>query len=154
MRDGISTLGIMRKPLAIFPLLLLLSGCRDSDVTSSPNYNFSSFSGTEWKTKVKVAVADIEGKTCLIAPISFDQKDPHYTPAGRCKVIAVLPVGSRIRIGRLMKDNTGWGGVRVTATLEDGSFSQRTVYVAPQLLAENVFYSHSWGVDTNMLEKP
>jgi hypothetical protein len=146
----------MRKPLAIFPLLLLLSGCRDSDVTSSPNYNFSLFSGTEWKTKVKVAVADTGEGICLIA----DPTDAHYRPIADCTVMSVLPVGSRIRIERLMKDNGDWGGVRVTATLEDTPFSQKTVYVERQLLATNVFiwtgwsFSTNWGVNTNILEKP
>jgi hypothetical protein len=109
----------MRKSLAIFPLLLLLIGCRDSDVTSSPDYNFSSFSGTEWKTRVKVAVADIRGEIYLIAPDSFDPTDAHYRPIASCTVMSVLPVGSRIRIERLMKNNGDWGGVRVTAVVED-----------------------------------
>ena len=146
----------MRKPLAIFPLLLLLSGCRDSDVTSSPDYNFSSFSGTEWKTRVKVAVADTGEGIYLIA----DPTDAHYRPIADCTVMSVLPAGSRIRIERLMKDNGDWGGVRVTATLEDTPFSQKTVYVERQLLATNVFiwtgwsFSTNWGVNTNILEKP
>jgi hypothetical protein len=150
----------MRKSLAIFPLLFLLGGCRDSDVTSSPDYNFSSFSGTEWKTRVKVAVADTSGGIYLIAPESFDPTDAHYRPMADCTVMSVLPVGSRIRIERLMKDNGDWGGVLVSATLEDTPFSQKTVYVERQLLAKNVFiwtgwsYSTNWGVNTNILEKP
>ena len=150
----------MRKSLALFPLLLLLSGCRDSDVTSSPDYNFLSFSGTEWKTKVKVAVADIRGEIYLIAPDSFDPTDVHYRPIAGCTVKSVLPIGSRIRIERLMKDNGDWGGVLVTATLDDSPVSQRTIYVERELLAKNVFiwagwsYSTNWDINTNILEKP
>jgi hypothetical protein len=145
--------------MTVFPLL---SGCSDSDVTSSYLYNFSSFSGTEWKTKIKVAVAEIDGRGLfLIAPDSFDPTDTHYRPIAGCKLISVEPVGSRIRIARLMKDNGDWGGVRVTATLEDGSASPRTVYVERELLARNRFLydgvtspSTNWDVNTNIFEKP
>lgn len=74
-------------------------------------------------------------------------------------MLSVLPVGSRIRIEHLMKDNGDWGGVQVTATLEDGPNLQSTVYVERELLAKNVFiwtgwsYSTNWGVNTNILEK-
>ena len=57
----------------------------DIDVTSSPEYNFSSFSGTVWKTKVKTALA--EGKRYtgapeirLLAPHRFDPTEPRYIP--------------------------------------------------------------------------
>jgi hypothetical protein len=67
--------------LVLMTVLPLLGGCSDSDVTSSYPYNFSSFSGTEWKTRVKVAVAQIHGSGFyLIAPDSFDPTDPHYRP--------------------------------------------------------------------------
>jgi hypothetical protein len=154
----------MRKSLAIFAAILLLSGCRESDVTSSSQYNFSLFSGTEWKTKVKVAVAEIKqggaGELCLIAPDSFDTTDAHYRPIAGCTVMSVLPVGSRIRIGHLMQNNGDWGGVRVTATVEDSPFSERTVYVERELLAKNTFIwngwssSTNWDVNTNILERP
>jgi hypothetical protein len=166
------TLSIMRKSpsvrwwfisaLVLITVLPLLSGCSDSDVTSSYPYNFSSFSGTEWKTKVKVALAEIDGTGLyLIAPDSFDPTDPHYRPIAGCKLISVQPVGSRIRIASLMKDNGDWGGVQVTATLEDGSTSPRTVYVERELLAKNCFLydwvtspSTNWDVNTNIFEKP
>ena len=147
--------------LLLMAILTLVRSCSDSDITSSDRYNFSSFSGTEWKTKLKVAVAEIDGIVYLIAPDSFDPTNAHYRPVAGCKLISVEPVGSRIRIARLMKDNGDWGGVRVTATLEDGSASPRTIYVERTLLAKNCFLydwvtspSTNWDVNTNIFEKP
>jgi hypothetical protein len=100
----------------------------DTDVTSSPEYNFRSFAGTVWKTKVKVALADLKAYTgehhiTLLTPENFDPAHPRYRPPPYMeKVIAVLPIGTHLRIERLMKDNGNWGGVRVTALLEDGVF--------------------------------
>jgi hypothetical protein len=54
-----------------------------------------------------------------------------------------------------MRDNGNWGGVRVTASLEDG----KVAYLLPELLAKNRFIwqgwsdSKDWGVDPDMLEK-
>lgn len=158
----------MRKSLTVFAILvavaaLLSSGCSDSDVTLSSKYNFSSLSGTEWKTKVKIAVAKIkQGSTqiCLIAPDSFDTNEPNYRPIAGCTVISVLPVGSRIRIGRLMQDNVDWGGVRVTAVVEDNSASHETIYVEPALLLNNRYLSYggdspstNWIMNPDFFEK-
>jgi hypothetical protein len=108
MRNSSSKFSVLVAMIA-----LLSSGCSDSDVTSSPRYNFSSFSGTEWKTKVGVAVAKIKqggpGQIYLIPPDSFDTNDAHYRPIAGCTVISVLPIGSRIRIEHLMQDNVGVG---------------------------------------------
>lgn len=138
---------------------LLLAGCRppDTDVSSSPSYNFSSFTNTAWKTKSNVALADLEQYTgrhalTLVAPQTFDPATPQFHPLNM-RVISVLPVGTRLRIGRLMEDNGNWGGVRVTAILNDG----REVNIDEQLLAKNQYFfnSHStnWGVNPEMLEK-
>lgn len=145
-------------------MILLLNGCGrrpDTDVTSSPKYNFSSFAGTVWKTKVKVALADLEAYTgehhiTLLAPDAFDPTHPKYRPPPNMeKMIAVLPVGTRLRIERLMQDNGDWGGVRITASLE----GERDVYLDRSLLAKNRFIrpgdsdSKEWGVDPDLLEK-
>lgn len=157
------SLGIMRNSSSIFFVLaaliaMLSSGCRDSDETLSPRYNFSSFSGTEWKTKVGIAVAEIkQGKTmvCLIPPDSFDTNNPDYRPIAGCTVLSVLPVGSRIRIARLMQDNVDWGGVRVTAVVEDSSVSHWTVYLDPGLLLNNSYLSYGGSSSsTNWIMKP
>ncbi|SRR5258708_6447240 len=132
----------------------------DTDVTSSPDYNFSSFAGTVWKTKVKVGLADLKrytGRhdTALLAPEDFDPTDPKYRPPVDMQLIAVLPVGTRVRIERLMKDNGIAGLLWVTASLDDG----KVVYLSDYLLAKNRFIwegssdSTNWGVDPDMLEK-
>src|SRR5579871_4060351 len=118
----------------------------DSDVTTSAKYNFSSFSGTIWKTKVKVALADVKAYSgkwnpSLLVSKHFDQTDPDYTPGGDRKVIAVIPVGTRVRMERLMKDNGVWGGLWVIGSLEDGTNSQKTVFLDEALLADNRFIS-------------
>src|SRR5207249_4374129 len=116
----------------------------DTDVTSSPEYNFKSFAGTVWKTKVEVALADLEQYTRkhdlnLLIPMHFDPTHPKYTPAHDMQIIAVLPVGTRVRIDRLIKDNGEWGGVRVAAKLEDRTYSEETVFLEDMLLAKNQF---------------
>jgi hypothetical protein len=139
----------------------ILNSRSDSDVTSSPKYNFSSFAGTVWKTKAKVALADLKqytGRhaTTMLPPDCFDPTHPKYKPPPHLeKVITVLPVGTRLRIEGLMKDNGNWGGVRVTASLDDGTI----VNLERGLLAKNGFIfrgsseSKEWGVDPDLLEK-
>jgi hypothetical protein len=137
----------------------------DTDVTSSSYYNFSSFAGTVWKTKVKTALA--EGKRYtgapeikLLAPHRFDQTDPNYRPLHEnTKIITVLPIGTRLRIERLMKDNGAWGGVNVIATLEERTNAQRIVFLDASMLASNQYLgneagnkSTNWGVNPEMLE--
>jgi len=133
----------------------ILNSRPDTDVTSSPEYNFTTFAGTVWKTKVKVGLADITSykgrhEITLGAPESFDEADTKYT-----KLIDVLPVGTRLRIERLMQDNGSLGGVQVTASLEDG----KVVYVLRELLAKNRFISpgwsdsRNWGMNPDMFEK-
>jgi hypothetical protein len=136
-----------------------------NDVTSSPRYNFSSFAGTTWKTKVNVAIADIKNyrghhELSLLVPKHFDIKDPEYTPGDDCKIIAVMPVGTHLRIERLMQDNGGeWGGVKVLAIIQDGTNSRKTVFLDEELLAKNSFItsgdspSTAWDVNPEMLEK-
>ncbi len=172
---------------AIFEIMMpvmvasLLSGCGpngrdamfkrrpDTDVTSSPEYNFKSFSGTVWKTKVKVALGDIKAYTgehhiTLLTPRAFDPTHPEYTPPPCLeKMIAVLPVGTRVRIERLIKDNGMAGLLYVTASLDDGATASlehgKVLYLSNYFLAKNRFIwegssdSKEWGVDLDLLEK-
>ncbi len=148
-------------PLA--PVKKLYKPSPDTDVTASPKYNFAPFSGTIWKTKLKTAVA--EGKrytgapeTSLIVPSRFDPTDPNYRPVPGIKIIAVIPEGTRLRIERLMKDNGASGSVQVTATVEDGTNTQRTVFLDGRLLLNNMYLlfemtkSTNWGVNPEFLE--
>lgn len=74
------------------------------------------------------------------------------------KIVSVLPAGTRLRIRRLMQDNGAWGGVQVTAAVEDGTNAQRTVFLDNALLAPNKYIlgptNTSWSVNPEMLEKP
>jgi hypothetical protein len=148
----------------------LLSGCgrpADTDVTSSPEYNFQSFAGSLWKTKVKTALADMKYRgnheITLLPPDCFDPTHPRYkSPTGMEKVVAELPVGTRVRIERLTKDNGNWGGVQVTVSLIDTATSLghgEIIYLERGLLAKNRFIfqgsseSKEWGVAPDLLEK-
>jgi hypothetical protein len=154
--------------------LLSLSGCGnpaeqsvkklfrpspDQDVTTSSTYNFAPFAGTVWKTKVKTAVADIKcytgaTDTKLLAPLRFDPADPQYTPIRDLKIIAQMPVGTRLRITRLMKDQGAGGNVEVEAVVLDGLNADRTVYVDWALLfnPRGSGPNLTWGANADMLE--
>lgn len=141
----------------------------DTDVTLLPKYNFQAFAGTVWKTKVKVALADMEvyhgeHRVYLLPPFAFDRTHPDYrTPPCLEKVIVELPVGTRVRIERLTKDNGMAGYVQVTISLVDGnafeSGSGKVVFIDQNLLVTNQFLSpvgsnsKDWAVDPSMLEK-
>lgn len=155
------------KTIAILLLAMALSitGCRrppDTDVSASPYYNFSSFTNTVWKTKGKVALTDTKQYTgrhalTLFPSKIFDPTQPGYNSVDlvNIRLIAELPVGTRVRIGRLMEDNGNWGGVRVKGVLDDG----REVVIDDMLLSKNKFLnttltspSTNWGVAPDMLE--
>jgi hypothetical protein len=159
---GFALLLLILNPAAL--VVMLIDSQRDTDVTMSSGYNFSSFSGTVWKTKVKTAV--IYSKTFyenipgLFPPDTFDPADSNYRPIPRMKIITTLPAGARLHIGRLMKDNGEWGGVWVTASME-GLTNQDHLYLDPIFLTNNRFLmygslssSTNWTVNTNLLEKP
>lgn len=71
----------------------------------------------------------------------------------------MLPVGTRLRISRLLLDNGDWGGVRVTATLENGTYSDYTIYLDRTLLEKNHFVwtgrysSTNWACEPEIMEK-
>ncbi len=160
--------------------LLLLSGCGDSpesivkkklfsptpekDVTTSPEYNFSPFAGTVWKTKTKTAIAETKGYTgarkfSLLPPDCFDPTDPDFTTIPDMKLISVLPPGTHLRFTRLLQDQGAWGGFIVEANVEDGTNAPKAVYVSSFFLT-NVWWASkgptsntNWGVNPDMLEK-
>lgn len=149
-------------PLA--PVKKLYKPSPDTDVTASPEFNFASFSGSVWKTKVETAVADLKRytgapQTNLLPPDGFDSKHPRYNPPSNMKLVAILPVGTRVRITRLMKDNGAWGGVRVTANVEAGTNAPVTVFLDKIFLADNIHVnrgpttSTNWGVNPDLLEE-
>ena len=132
----------------------------DSIVTSTQKYNFQSFSGTTWKTKTKTQLAGLKSykgviHVTLLPPDCFDSKHSNYRRlANVVKVHNEFPTGTRIRIDRLLKDNGKWGGVWVTACLDDG----QSIYVESSFLEENAFLfpgsdSLDWKVNPTLLEK-
>jgi len=136
----------------------------DTDITSSPHYNFSSFAGTVWKTKVKGGLADLKHYTgehalALLVPEHFDPADPDYTPAPYMQLITVLSAGTNVRIERLIQDNGIGSDLMVQATLLDGTNAQHTIYLDDLFLAKNLFLwpgssiSTNWDVNPDMLEK-
>lgn len=143
-----------------------LAGCKqkDSDVTASAGYGFSTLAGSVWRAKTPVGLCVISDgdnldRTYLFAPKSFEPTHPTYTPPHGMKVQAVLPVGTRVRLDRLMKDNGSWGGVRVTGTVVDGLHAGKAVWIGRDLLLENVFTSPGleprtkvWAVAPEILE--
>ncbi len=145
---------------------LFLGGCRQSpeDVTRSPHYNFSSFAGTVWKTRVKVALAEVPvyngaHQLTLLSREEFDPTDPKYTgTANQYRIISMLPAGARIRIGRLLFDTGEGSQLWVTASLDSGTYYRKTVYVTRRLLARNIFLERdpslprTWGVNAKYLE--
>src|SRR5690242_16072606 len=79
--------------------LVLLAGCGnpaevavkglfrpspDKDVTTDPNYNFSAFTNTVWKTRTKTAIVDAKRYTgahdiALMPPEFFDPTHSNYS---------------------------------------------------------------------------
>jgi hypothetical protein len=144
--------------LSIAPVIFI-AGCGPSDVSGSPEYGFSSFSGTVWKTKVKLAIGESSGTKYILAPRNFDPSNPEYIPRVNSRVLFTIPAGTEVRIDRLLKDNGESGGVWVTATVVDGTKPPFTVRVDNLLLANNVFISRAptrdrtWTMNPDLLEK-
>lgn len=145
--------------LAIPPFFFMTGCSRSTDVTTSSDYGFASFSGTVWKTKVKLAIAEITGEKHILAPERFDRSHPDYYQEPDWHIMYTLPTGTELRIDRLLKDNGVWGGVWVTGTVTDGAKPPEVVRVDGLLLANNVFNARAptrdttWAVNPDMLEK-
>ncbi|MBL8824402.1 MAG: hypothetical protein JNJ77_17580 [Planctomycetia bacterium] len=119
----------IKQPMIILMLALHLSGCAsesETDISNASEYNFRQFSGTSWKTKVKTAVAEMKdykgnSRLCLLPPVFYDKTHPTYTSQTRIeRIIEEMPIGTRLKIARLLKDNGKAGLITITAKLEDG----------------------------------
>src|SRR5207302_1680967 len=118
----------------------------------SPKYHFSQFSGTVWKTKVEVELREVKMYTGRHVNTLY----PTTIEFGSdTRFIALLPVGTRLRIERLMRDNGVAALLSVTASLEDG----KVVNLPHHFFTKNGFLwpgdsdSKEWGVHPDMLEK-
>lgn len=163
--------------LGVFEIItLLLLGCGKSprdrfrelykpkpykDVTASPEYNFSSFAGSVYRTKGKVVIADVKLYTgahalMFLAPMHFDWSDPSNTVPGT-HMLSVLPPGTRLRVERLMEDQGAWGGYEIEAALLDATNTQKTGYLDRWFLIDNrwiggIDANTNWAVHPEMLE--
>jgi hypothetical protein len=72
----------------------------------------------------------------LLGPRSFDPEQPDYRPAVDMQMISALPIGTRLRIERLIKGGGVGGLLWVTGSLID---DEKTGYVERALLARNRF---------------
>jgi hypothetical protein len=137
----------------------------DTDVTTSPEYYFSSFAGTVWRTRTKTALAEMKLYTgrqvmAFVSPKLFDPTDPEYRaiPDTFLSVVTVFPPGAIVRIDRLIQDNGIGSTVWVIASLENETNSQTTnLYLDEEFLANNSFFRgpatlHRWGVNSDYLE--
>ena len=156
-------------PTLLAMACLFLNGCgkslADTDETKNPNYFFSSFANTVWRTKTKTALAEMKlytGKQVmgLVSPRLFDPTDSDYmaVPKTYLRVVTVLPPGATIRMDRLMQDNGIGSTVNVIVSLENETNCQTTnLYLDTTFLANNSFFRgpvtlHRWGVNSNLLE--
>jgi len=140
-----------------------LSGCGDveTDVTADTRYNFQSFAGSTYKAKDKLTVVKVKQyngqQNMILFPAStFDRSRSDYrTLPGVLGTVTDVSVGAKVQVSRLMKDNGNWGGVRVTALLEDGT----VVYLSERLLVPNKFISvgesqtAAWDLNPESFEK-
>lgn len=153
--------------IALIIATCFLSGCShsDEDVTLKPEYNFTSFAGTVWKTKVKLALANQRRYTgdhqiFLLAPSRFDPSVSDYIEVSADEIITVLPLGTLVRIDRYTVDHGPGNANNVWATVFSGEYAKKTVILDKLLLSDNQwlwpggrYSSTNWGVNSNMLEK-
>jgi len=148
-------------------MLNAMFGSSITDVTHSPEYNFASMAGTRWKTKTETALAPNYGgskRTYLIPPLNFHtayHEHAGLSGYGRA-VTAKFPVGTHLRIEKLIKHRGGVSGVEqlfVIATLEDKVHSRKEVYLSLYFFERNAFlwrnhgpYPKTWTANPDLLE--
>lgn len=154
-------------PVFLFLLMVLLPGRLfvdpPLDVTQDQKYEFKDFQGTVWRTKVKVALADITRRQdrtqiTMLPPCFFDRTHPGFISLHYLTIVQELPIGTKIRINRLMETFGNAGGVYVEATINDETAAK----LNKEFINKNKFIywysnerdvSNNWGVNTEMLEK-
>src|SRR5579863_5532713 len=108
----VQLLVVRHRMLKFWPVHILLGlftasfliGCgrlEVEDVTLKPEYNFKSFAGTIWKTKVKMAVVDTQRYTgehqlYLLAQSRLDPSASNYCVVDKDKIKIILPAGTLV----------------------------------------------------------
>lgn len=154
-------------PVFLFLLMVLLPGrlfvAPPLDVTQDQKYEFKDFQGTVWRTKVKVALADITRRQdrtqiTMLPPCLFDSTHPGFISLQYLTIIRVLPIGTKLQINRLMMTFGNAGGVYVEASIEDGTtfemshhFSNKNKFIHGSWDEKD--FTNKWGVNPEMLEK-
>ena len=121
----------------------------DTDVSKSPEYYFSSFAGTVWRTKTKTALVKMKlytGRqvTAFVPPDAYDPTDPQYRPIqGEWHIVTVLPSDAMLRIDSLIQDNGIGSPVYVIASLKNANSQATNLYLDAEFLANNSFFRGS-----------
>ncbi len=133
----------------------------DTDVSADPKYNFSSFTGTVWRTRVTMAVADLRRYTgaqdiTILAPMHFDPTHSEYIPPSDMQgIISVLPAGTHLRVETLMRDNGAGSILLVTGTLLGETNSQGKAFLDGSLFTRNRWIgfvdSTNWSMNPDLL---
>jgi hypothetical protein len=112
---------------------------------------------------VKVALADITRRQdrtqiTMLPPCFFDRTHPGFISLYYLTIIRELPIGTKIRINRLMETFGNAGGVHVVASIDDGTtfelnhhFSNKNKFIHRSWDEKDV--TNKWGVNPEMLEK-
>jgi hypothetical protein len=125
---------------ALCALVFVITGCSKTDVTRDPNYgDFLAIVGI-WKTKVPLKL--------------YKYNEEYYltTENGRFADffhIADIPTGTKIRIDRLILDNTSEAGefYRPMGIFPSGPYAGDVFYLPSELFAPNCFL-HNYNSST------
>jgi hypothetical protein len=137
----------------LFGAAFFLTGC-DKDVTNDPAYAFSGVVGT-WRAKKPLQLVK-SGDNIIVTDRDFGEQ-----------LVATLPVGTEVRIERLIRYSTEAGYFRrITGTVASGPHSGQGVLIDDVLFTPNQFnrpgystknppkgWTFRWAVAPDKLEK-
>ena len=149
--------------IAFILSILFINACTE-DV--SKNRNFSKFAGTIWKTKVPIAIpssgTDVASRECTV---EYEQAFAKGTANrnyfdGKNLAEAILPIGTVVRVERLLQIVSEEGGLYVEMSIESGVNKGKKFRAPDSLFAPNRFLhpevhpdaSDTWAVASDKLE--
>lgn len=131
----------------------------DIDVSNDKKYNFSSFSGTHWKTKGKVAIVELTDyrdvlRLVILPPKSYDKEHPDYTPGVAInRIVTELPEGTLLQIDKLFVESDSEQLARVSVSMKEISTAivdrNARVYIDRSFLKVNRFQFRGWTNDSD-----